>query len=216
MRRLLTAAVATVIVTSGLSAQTVYNTFGPGNSFNCCTGWTISSGASSIETSYTQAYAFLYGGAAGAALAQIRLAAGFVGGSGELDVTLLDGTDIGTASMLEAWSIPNPSPDFGGSQPIYVLTSVTPVSLNTGDTYWVQLSTPEAMTAWWAWNWNDQGIMGNGAYSEDDGATWLARTDATMPAFAVDVGVVPEPGTMTLLATGLVGLVGISRRRKRA
>lgn len=50
--------------------------------------------------------------------------------------------------------------------------------------------------------------FGSQGYDPAD-ETWLVRVDGANP------NVVPEPATMTLMATGLVGLVGVGRRMRK-
>ncbi len=50
--------------------------------------------------------------------------------------------------------------------------------------------------------------LGSGPYT-----LWLQQTNAVLTGYQFDITVVPEPGTIALLAVGLVGLLAAGRRR---
>lgn len=56
------------------------------------------------------------------------------------------------------------------------------------------------------------------SYSQDDlqsAAAFTGRIDLNEPVSTVPGSTVPEPGTLSLVATGLIGLAGVVRRKRR-
>lgn len=98
------------------------------------------------------------------------------------------------------WSLNGSSFDLGGITP-----GPLPVNGNNWSTKFGLLVAPTSFQA--GWNTLDLRISGNG------------RTDGILAQGAFDVAsvpqeTVPEPATMTLLATGLAGMAAARRRRK--
>lgn len=213
-RHVLSFASATVLLASGLSAQTtVYSTFGPGDSYDGSAEYNAALTADVFfGLNMQMAAGFLYGGPSGNLLSGIRFAGNpSFGFPGPLDLAFLVGPTIGGASVLESWVLPSSS-----TGPIYSLTSILEPVLTSGSTYWVRLKPGAASQTYWSWFLNDQGFTGY-QRSLDGGATWFSNAGPT-PAFdvtSISGSVVPEPTTMTLLATGLVGLATLSRRRRK-
>jgi hypothetical protein len=211
-RPLLTLAAVGALTGPGLNAQTVYSTFGPGDSYragiNCCDQYIV-------QYSQWIAASFTYAGQSGLELERIRFAAYFgSGGASSPTASFWAGSDIGSATLIESWVLTGYAPNV---DQIFSLSSGTGNPFVTGETYWLRLATgSDGSTG--AWRWNDQGLLGVSA-SYDHGASWDSYPDIQGVAWDVSAAstTTPEPGAMVLLATGLAGLVGaglVTRRRR--
>jgi hypothetical protein len=208
LRRLLLVASATGLFSTRLPAQTtIYSTFGPGDSFNCCLGYTIFG-------QQWVAIPFNYSGPGGEQLSALRVAA-TTAGEGVVAISFLLGPSIGGAFVVESWSLPS---GLSAGQ-IYTLIALNQIVFTPGQTYWVMVGRNEITVPEAQWLLNDQGLTGRFAFSNNQGSTWNECSQCfLLPAFGVSSvpsAVVPEPATITLLATGLVGLGAFRRTHRR-
>ena len=188
-------------VTSTAAQTTVASTFGPGDSYNGVESYLVGDNGLAIQSI---AEGFVYGGPNGVFLSQVRLALD----NNDLPYTIsfLTGADMSTATLLESWS----ATTTGG---IVTLPSALSPTLSNGMTYWLAASSG----GWGGWSQNDQNLLGM-AYRLGAGA-WVDCSSCVSAAYDVTVSgagvVTPEPGSMTLLATGLAAVLGVARHRRK-
>ena len=182
-------------------ATVVYDTFGPGFTYNTLGGWTICAG-SPVYVDYDQGDAFTP--SQSGYVTDVWAALGFVVGDNTMELRLMDDAGCIPGNVLETWTFTNEMRDFGyNNPPLHAVGSGT-TYIDSAHQYWLIASTPGPNT-WAAWNENSVGILGQHAIRTAMGG-WSVSSDST-GAFAIAV---PEPATLALLA--LSGLL-IARRR---
>ena len=175
-------------------ADVIFSNLGPGGTYDPNTGWTIGNpvwapgAAFSVSGSHT--------------LLNIQVALLHFGlDSGPVTISLY--TDIAGApgTLMEDWTLGG-VPDIGSPNgTLLTLNSAGFVLSNA--TYWLIGSAPPEV--WDAWMWNENHTLGT---------VYLAGSaqQGVVPAFQVN-DTVPEPGTLVLFGSGLLGLAGVLRRK---
>jgi hypothetical protein len=198
---------ALAVLTAAASASTVlYDNFGPGDSYNPGSGWTVSVGPP-VNTKWEPGFGFTVSGG-DFALTTVDVGIGYVTGTNSVRLHLYDSAGGLPNSVLQTVIVSDFGP-FGSLNPPTTADFGGQTILEDGQQYFL-VAEAVGPGAWLAWNWNDQGVLGR-VFRADEGP-WTAD-NATSPVARVfgELVVVPAPGALALL--GLAGLVGVRRRR---
>jgi hypothetical protein len=196
------------VISIPAAADTIYNNFDTGNSYDCCNGWTVS-GPGSPPGQFISANEFTAG--ATAFVSQIDIAIGKVVGDGGGTASLYTvGSGGVPGTLLGSW-------DFVAHQTFGDCCAFETISISGGPMltqstdYFMVLSADN--TSWDAWNQNTTGATGNVLYSTDNGNSWNSNGVATLGTFRIEGTAVPEPGTLVMLGSGVLA-AGAGLRRK--
>ena len=203
--------IAAIPLTLHASSITIFNTFGPGHSFNCCTGFG-EAGSDYMPNAFTWAMAFTPSTTSPLFAIDVAIA----GVSNQFTLALMTSNSGLPGSILESWTLTTTFVPGLCGHCFETVFSTQHLVLQAGTQYWLVPFPSSNMDG--AWMQNNVGASGTAAFSLDGGKTWTLNPKSDMGAFdvrGISSTTVPEPSTFGFMATGLAGIIGVIRRKRK-
>ena len=209
LHSLLLPALALCIGSLPATAGVLFSDLGPpGNVYSPSAGRALY-GSGVMGASYSEAALFTVAGTGSLDVGGIDLAVSYQSGyANTFDASIW--TDSGALPGLElaSWLDLSTTTANGSCCGLVSLTGIMGVTLTGGQEYFMVLGPVNPTdNSGNLWMWNTQGVAGvSSRYSNDGGATWSSYgPDEQQVAF--DITTTPEPGSLLLFGTGLIGIL---------
>ena len=200
----LAVSIAAIPLTVHADSVDLFNTFGPGHTYNCCEAYSEIGATRGIDI-----VAMAFTPTTTSPLFAIDLAIGSNGVNDQFTLDLMSSTGGLPGSILESWSL---TTTFVLCDHCFetALSTLHPV-LQMGTQYWLVVLPSSDMNGGW---FLSNSALGTTASSTDLGNTWTLQGNGQMGAFDVrSAATVPEPSTLVMLGSGLLGITAAARRK---
>jgi hypothetical protein len=196
------------IISIPAAADTIYNNFDTGDSYDCCSGWDAS-GPGGPNGQVTNAQEFTAD--VSAFVTQIDLAVSRLQGDGGGTAALYTvGGNGWPGTLLGSWGF-TAHQNFGDCCAVETINTDGGPRLAQGAEYFMVLSSYGENVD--VWNDNTTGAHGLVLISRDNGNTWNDGGGSLLSAFRLEGTAVPEPGTLGMLGSGIVAAATGFRRK---
>ncbi|PYX08220.1 MAG: hypothetical protein DMG88_11615 [Acidobacteria bacterium] len=203
--------IAAIPLTVHADSVILFNTFGPGHTYDCCQDFSESG---SNVGPYISAMAFTPNTTS--PLFAIDLAIGSGQVNDQFTLALMSTNGGLPGSILESWSLTTTFHLALCNHCFETALSTLHPVLQGGTQYWLVVFPSSDMDGGWFAS-ND--AQGTSAFSSDRGKTWTPHANSQMGAFdvrGISNTAVPEPSTIILLGSGLLGITAARRKTRRA
>jgi hypothetical protein len=195
------------------SAISVYNNFGPGDTYSLTGSWFVAGPTSIVGANVEVAMSFVP--SEDCTFVAADLAVSLDMGTNSLHVTLAADNSGAPGATIETFLFNDAMGPSGIANPPLQADSVTNPILDAGDTYWLVASTTGDTLALWGDSLSSSGANGG---VQNYAGTWYSYPDNPTAAFSItgaEFTPVPEPASIALFGAGMLAAIGFHIVRKR-
>jgi hypothetical protein len=198
---------ALFFLNASIQAAVVYDNFGSGMSFDVSTGQGL---GSQSDAEYGLSFTPTESGY----VSRLTVAVSSFSGAGEVIFSLYDDNLGEPGTVLESFSLSN-LPDFESSFSPQIMTASGTTYLNSFQPYWLigsQPNYPDTAV------WQSSTVLKDTliAFRDTRFTSWVTMPHEKQWTLRVETGEVPIPSAVWLFCSGLLGLIGVAKRKKAA